>query len=68
MNDHEVWKDTESKKKEILNLIVILDNVAGLLLPFLPETSEKISKNIEWVDKNSLEIKKGEALFPRLNL
>jgi len=68
VNDHEVWKDTESKKKEILNLIVILDNVAGLLLPFLPETSEKISKNIEWVDKNSLEIKKGEALFPRLNL
>lgn len=67
VNDHEVWKDTESKKNEILNLVVVLDNVAALLSPFLPETSEKISKSINWLDKNNLEVKKGEALFPRLN-
>lgn len=66
VNDHQVWKDTESKKKEILNLIVILDNVASLLLPFLPEISEKISKSINWLDKSNLEVKKGAVLFPRL--
>ncbi len=66
VNDHEVWKDTENKKKEILNLVAILDNVAGLLLPFLPETSEKISKSINWINKNTLEVVRGAGLFPRL--
>ena len=66
VNDHEVWKDTDSKKKEILNLIVLLDNVAAFLTPFLPETAEKISKSINWLDKKNLEIKKGAGLFPRL--
>ncbi len=66
INDHEVWKDANSKKKEILNLIVILDNVAAFLKSFLPETSEKISKSINWLDKKNLEVKKGESLFPRL--
>ena len=67
VNDHEVWKDTDSKKKEILNLIVILDNVAAFLKPFLPETSEKISKSINWLDNKNLEVRKDEVLFPRLS-
>lgn len=67
VNDHEVWKETDSKKKEILNLIVILDNVAAFLKPFLPETAEKISKSINWLDRKNLEVRKGESLFPRLN-
>ena len=66
VNDHEVWKETDSKKKEILNLIVTLDNVAAFLRPFLPETAEKISKSINWLDKKNLEVRKGESLFPRL--
>ncbi|TSC82743.1 MAG: methionyl-tRNA synthetase [Parcubacteria group bacterium Gr01-1014_20] len=66
VNDHEVWKEAESKKKEILNLVVILDNVAGLLKPFLPETAGKISQSIVWIDDKNLEVKKGAVLFPRL--
>ena len=66
VNEHEVWKATDSKRKEILNLVVILDNVAGLLKPFLPETAEKISRSIVWIDGKNLEVKKGAVLFPRL--
>lgn len=66
VNDHEVWKDTNSKKKEILNLVVILNSVAALLSPFLPETAEKILKSINWLDKNSFEAQKSAGLFPRL--
>ncbi|MEK9173272.1 MAG: methionine--tRNA ligase [Patescibacteria group bacterium] len=66
VNEHEVWKETDSKRKEILNLVVILDNVAGLLKPFLPETAEKISRSIVWIDGKNLEVKKGAVLFPRL--
>ncbi|MBI3588997.1 MAG: methionine--tRNA ligase [Candidatus Liptonbacteria bacterium] len=66
VNNHEVWKDTDSKKQEVLNLVVILDNVAALLKPFLPETAEKIQPCLVWLDEKNLEIKKGEVLFPRL--
>jgi methionyl-tRNA synthetase len=51
----------------IFNLLVILDNVAALLKIFLPETSEKITKTIKWVDKKTLKIKKIKPLFPRLS-
>ncbi len=67
VNENEVWKETESKKKIIINLIVILDNVASFLKPFLPETAEKIEKSIKWVDEKDLMVRKGEILFPRLN-
>lgn len=67
VNDHEAWKETDSKKQEILSLVVILDNVAGLLKPFLPETAEKISQSIVWIDGKNLEVKKGAVLFPRLS-
>lgn len=67
VNENEVWKETESKNKIIINLIVILDNVASFLKPFLPETAEKIEKSIKWVDEKDLMVRKGEILFPRLN-
>ncbi len=67
VNDHEIWKDTGNKKKETLNLVLVLDNVAGLLKAFLPETSEKISRSIRWTGRTNIEIQKSEVLFPRLN-
>ena len=56
------WElDDVKKKKEILEpLSQKILNVADLLQPFLPETSDKIIK--QFTDK---EIKKGEPLFPR---
>ncbi len=67
VNEHEVWKETEKKKEKILNLVVILDNVAGLFKSFLPETADKISSCIRWLDSGDLVVTKGEILFPRLN-
>ncbi len=47
------------KLKEILsNLLFALDNIAKMLEPFLPETSEKI--------KHQLKEKTGRPLFPRI--
>ncbi|MBI2033893.1 MAG: methionine--tRNA ligase [Candidatus Liptonbacteria bacterium] len=68
VNKNEVWaiKDQGLKKKAILNLIVILDNISAALSPFLPKTAEKITQNIVWLSEETLEIKKGEVLFPRL--
>jgi methionyl-tRNA synthetase len=49
-----------SKLKEILyNLLFALENIAEMLEPFLPETSEKILEQIK--------TKKSEPLFPRLD-
>jgi len=44
----------------ISDLLFALKNIAELLAPFLPETSEKIIKQIKG------KIKKGELLFPRI--
>lgn len=67
VNKTEVWaiKDEKIQNKTIFNLIVILDNVAALLKPFLPETSERITKSIVWQNK-TLFVKKPEILFPRI--
>lgn len=48
----------EKLKIIIDNLLFILENIAQMLQPFLPETSEKILKQ--------LKTKKSEILFPRI--
>jgi methionyl-tRNA synthetase len=63
VNEHKPW--TTGNAKIIYDLVVILDNVAGMIRPFLPETSDKITASISWRDGN-LEIKKSGVLFPRL--
>ncbi|MBI4087226.1 MAG: methionine--tRNA ligase [Candidatus Liptonbacteria bacterium] len=66
VNREAPWKlSGAAKEKALFNLVVLLDNIAAMLLPFLPETSEKITKSIEW-NGNKLFIKKLENLFPRL--
>lgn len=55
INEEKLW---ETKKPEVINdLFFTIKEIADLLNPFLPETSEKIKKAI----KN----KKSESLFPK---
>jgi methionyl-tRNA synthetase len=67
-NENKPWaeKDEEKKKESVFNLIVILDNIAALIAPFVPETASKITGNIVW-SGSKLETKKGEVLFPRIS-
>lgn len=67
INEKKPWeiKDKKTKDDIVFTLVVILDNIASLIFPFLPETSDKISKSILWRD-NKLYIKKPGILFPRL--
>ncbi|MDP2647688.1 MAG: methionine--tRNA ligase [Candidatus Yanofskybacteria bacterium] len=62
VNENKVWESRDSKV--IFSLVVLLDNIAYLLSPFLPETSEKITANIQW-RQGELKVKKGPNLFPR---
>ena len=68
VNEKKPWDkllSAESKLQSVLNLVMILDNVAALLKPFLPEISEKITKAISW-EGDKLRVKKSWSLFPRL--
>ncbi len=53
------WEDIENKKIIIDNLLLAIKEIAKLLEPFLPQTSERILEQL----KNG----KGEPLFPRLD-
>lgn len=66
IDEHEIWKGTKQKEDKLFSAVVILDNVASLYQSFLPETSLNIAKNIEWLDKKVLEVKRSEVLFSRL--
>jgi len=52
------WERSKKQPSIVNNLLFALENIAWLLQPFLPETSEKILKQ--------LKTKKSEILFPRL--
>jgi len=52
------WEKSEKQKSTIPNLQFAITEIAKLLEPFLPETSEKILKQIK--------TKKSEILFPRI--
>lgn len=53
------WEESESQKEVIGNLLLAVSHIAGILQPFLPETSAKITKQLEQG--------KGESLFPRIS-
>jgi len=53
------WEKSEKQISVINDLLISLKNIAQLLQPFLPQTSEKISKQ--------LKTKKGKPLFPRIS-
>jgi len=52
------WEKSKKQKEVISNLLFAVDEIAKLIEPFLPETSEKILKQ--------LKTKKKEPLFPRI--
>lgn len=52
------WEKNGKQKEVIGNLLFAINEIAKLLKPFLPETSEKIIKQ--------LETKKSQPLFPRI--
>ncbi len=61
------WERQKNSAKTLDNLLIVLDNIVELLEPFLPETSEKIKKEI--ARKNGkFSNPKSEVLFPRLGL
>jgi methionyl-tRNA synthetase len=52
------WRESKKQKEIIYNLLFALENIAQMLKPFLPETSERIFKQ--------LKTKKKELLFPKI--
>lgn len=52
------WEKSKEQKRVIGDLLLIILEIAKLLEPFLPETSEKII--------NQLKTKKSRSLFPRI--
>ncbi|MCH8741791.1 methionine--tRNA ligase [Patescibacteria group bacterium] len=66
-----LWKQTKNQQSKINNLLFALAHIAHLLKPFLPETSEKILKQlgIKLIEKKpwKFKIKKRKSLFPRFN-
>jgi len=63
------WEKKENQKEVIGELLFAIGNVAEMLQPFLPETSEKIFRQlgIKSTDKGSqrFKIKKSQSLFPK---
>ncbi len=81
VNDKKPWSVSDPKEKQqiVFDLVVLLDNVAGFLPSFLPETAEKITRAIGWAaparrseprplgrEEGSLVVKKIDILFPKL--
>ncbi len=58
------WEKRENSNKVLNDLMFAIDNIADLLEPFLPETAEKIKKEIKR-DKKFVN-KRGKLLFPKL--
>jgi methionyl-tRNA synthetase len=67
VNEKKVWeiKDGAARRQVLFNLVSLLDNVAAVLLPFLPGTSKKISGALVW-EGDALKAKKTDVLFPRI--
>ena len=58
INENKPWEAKKNASQVISDVLFALNGIAGMLLPFLPETSEKI--------KSAVKNKKSEQLFPRL--
>lgn len=59
INDKKLWKRPDSK--HVSGMLAILDKVAFLLAPYMPETSEKIRSAL-----SAEKIEKPQPLFPRI--
>jgi methionyl-tRNA synthetase len=59
VEETKLWEDTKNKKEIISDLLIALQNIAQLLEPFLPETGDKILKQLKLG-------RQPKPLFPRL--
>ena len=76
MDDKKPWVAIKHDEAEFLkimtNLVSVLYNVAWMLLPFMPETADKIfealsaDKKAGTLENYKFKIKKSEGLFPRI--
>lgn len=64
VNDHKPWEKKDSVNI-VANAVTILDNVAALLQPFLPETSARITSCIVWGADGTARVTRCPILFPR---
>jgi methionyl-tRNA synthetase len=60
------WEGGEGSESAIFNAVVILDNAASLLAPFLPTTAAAITAAIQWTGDDTLVVSKVPPLFPNL--
>jgi len=58
IEENRLWEEKEKNRREIENVVEIIEEIAKLLEPFLPKTSEKI---IEQLETGNL-----TPLFPRI--
>lgn len=58
INENKPWEGKKNASKVVGDVLFALNEIAGLLSPFLPETSERIKKAV----KNN----KAEILFPKV--
>lgn len=68
VNEKKPWESSNTSaqnEKTLFNLLVLLNAVALLLEPFLPQTSKTIQQHLSLKGK-TIKAKKGTALFPRL--
>ncbi len=47
IEENRLWEEKEKNRREIENVVEIIEEIAKLLEPFLPKTSEKIVKQLE---------------------
>lgn len=62
INKNELWKNTKSKTKILLDIVENIRNIAYNLKPFLPQTAGKIEKQLAGPKVNA-----GELFFPRID-
>jgi methionyl-tRNA synthetase len=67
LNDNAIWaiKDDAERRKKLFNLVAMLEAMAEILLPFMPETSRKIKAALVW-NGDVLHAKRIDPLFPRI--
>ncbi|TSC68903.1 MAG: methionyl-tRNA synthetase [Parcubacteria group bacterium Gr01-1014_66] len=68
INDTKPWtikNDSAALQKIIADASMLIDAIRELTGPFLPETAEKIKEQIR-IEENTIKIKRGNMLFPRL--
>ncbi len=64
VNDHKPWAEKDNTKT-LINVVTIIDSLAILLAPFLPDSAGKISNSIIY-EADGVRVVRGASLFPRI--